>query len=968
MRKRVLTLLAATLLLPSGCSHHEQPSPKEGAPERFSATVTDVTAPSGAAMRTAMDPLSGLLWQAGDALSVFAGTDANLRYELTDGAGGKEAVFTLKPGVSPTEHFTLEANFAVYPYASETTISEEGVIRYTLPEVQSYAENSFSAGAFPMVAVTGSSLENELHFKNLCGALLFSLTGEARIRQIELRGNDGEPLCGTMTILASNDGQPQGTMAETSGEVLRLDCGEGVQLSDEPTAFWIVVPPTRFEKGFSLLITDTDGGNMPKVLEKDLTVERNVIQPMEAFAYEALEPEPDSYEATLEALEGFGTLAWAENAGIRVFPEGGAQEGLLIPFAQSLLPDGSSAAFLSEDFSGYGQACLALYPGAGALREADALTFTLPQERLCAGKDFDTSTLPVAARKGAGARLDFRHLCNVIAVRYESARPLKEIRLRSKKDEALWGSARVSFRETDGLPVLAMDENPSETRNSLVINLSKEGNTGAGTEFFTTGSHSSVTGGTLDGNAGDNGGCVYFVVPAGTLQEGFTVTFLDEGFGYMQAEGAALAQERAFCREEERRTYRSAADDIEVRTDVLNKAFYKDIFMDSGIRLSSFTSMPVTNFLGISLEYYKGEHDSDKVTDEEVEAQREVFVGTDDDRNGRILYPDGEPRYRMVYVNGGGSADHGYSLDSDGRMRYRQFVYNGGAYLGSCAGAYLVTAGDDLNQNVTATYLGLWPSHCNRLATKQIYTGHVLPEDSPLLQYYDFGGDFYVDSVRHHNGPCFIDYATVPGTEVLTRFNMPDSANMHGHPAIIAWKEDKWKGRIIPCGSHPEQVGHNENLILMAALVRYSLDGVGIAKVKGILHNGETRPMTCATEEEKPAFTRIGDRQCHHFVFSLPAGARNVKVRLEAKEDYDLSLMLARETFAFEEDAAYRKAGSDRIKELSFPSLEAGVWYVGVQCESTVTVTDEHGEHGTTYGNTGVLNGVPYTIGVSWDY
>ena len=126
--------------------------------------------------------------------------------------------------------------------------------------------------------------------------------------------------------------------------------------------------------------------------------------------------------------------------------------------------------------------------------------------------------------------------------------------------------------------------------------------------------------------------------------------------------------------------------------------------------------------------------------------------------------------------------------------------------------------------------------------------------------------------------------------------------------------------------------------------------------------------MVRSTEDNAPAYTKIGDRQCHHFVFSLPEGAKNVKVRLESLDKYNLSLHLAKGTFAFKEDAQYKVEGVQSGKQLFFDTLEAGTWYVGVQCESTVTVSDPNGTYGTTYSNTGILNGAPYTIQVSWDY
>ena len=124
--------------------------------------------------------------------------------------------------------------------------------------------------------------------------------------------------------------------------------------------------------------------------------------------------------------------------------------------------------------------------------------------------------------------------------------------------------------------------------------------------------------------------------------------------------------------------------------------------------------------------------------------------------------------------------------------------------------------------------------------------------------------------------------------------------------------------------------------------------------------------MTKSTTDNDPAYTKVGDRQCHHFVFALPSGARNVKVRLESLEGFNLSLMLAEGTFAFKEDAKYKLENNDSVKELTFDTLPKGTWYVGVQCEDTPDVSE--GDYGYIYsGNTAVLNGAPYSISVTWE-
>ena len=124
--------------------------------------------------------------------------------------------------------------------------------------------------------------------------------------------------------------------------------------------------------------------------------------------------------------------------------------------------------------------------------------------------------------------------------------------------------------------------------------------------------------------------------------------------------------------------------------------------------------------------------------------------------------------------------------------------------------------------------------------------------------------------------------------------------------------------------------------------------------------------MTKSTADNDPAYTKVGDRQCHHFVFALPEGARNIRLRLESLEEFNLSLFLAPGTFAFREDAAYSVENSERVKEMSFDALAGGTWYVGVQCNDIPTLFV--GDYGYIYsGNTAVLNGAPYSITVTWE-
>ena len=106
--------------------------------------------------------------------------------------------------------------------------------------------------------------------------------------------------------------------------------------------------------------------------------------------------------------------------------------------------------------------------------------------------------------------------------------------------------------------------------------------------------------------------------------------------------------------------------------------------------------------------------------------------------------------------------------------------------------------------------------------------------------------------------------------------------------------------------------------------------------------------------------------QCHHFVMWVPAGAKNIKIDLIPADNYDFRLMLAKETFAYPEDAQHQfESKSGKAVTAQFSNLASGQWYICVQCTSTVKTSNY--EHGTKYAETKILNGAAYDISLSWD-
>ena len=393
--------------------------------------------------------------------------------------------------------------------------------------------------------------------------------------------------------------------------------------------------------------------------------------------------------------------------------------------------------------------------------------------------------------------------------------------------------------------------------------------------------------------------------------------------------------------------------------------YYKDVYMNGGMELSSRKDLPATRDLGLSLEILRSAKDKER-TQMDTLQQNHAFIGSENDSNGWLLYPDGAPRFKMLYVNGGSAGHHGRTLTEKGRARIREYVKAGGSYVGSCAGAYVATIGT--KTKIHEEYIGIYPGVCTNAKLADTYVGVTIPESSPALKYFDFDGDRFIDSV-YHNGGCYMDYADmIPGCEAMFDYNYPPKS-MHGNAAVWAWKENEQTGRVICCGPHPEGKVTGKQLAMMSSMVLYAIEGNGVPRIKGELSNGEPRAMVCTTEENNPDYTRIGDRQYHHFTVTVPEGTDTLSIALKpvkGYEDFNLHLFAGSDGPVFRKNAKYKNVKNGIDKVLTVIRPKAGTLYVSVFCETTVdTVLSP--VYGTQYtGRLDVLNGVPYIIEVKY--
>lgn len=287
--KRLLFFVAGCLMI--ACNMTEDVENQVVSKKLFHTTIDDEST------RTFVDEKIRLRWTEGDLISLFEGTTRNKKYkflgETGDNAGDFEDITTGFGSGNDIDRY-----YAIYPYSSTTKLHEDGYITYTFPAEQNYAENSFGLGANPMVAVTGGLDDFDLCFRNAAGYLRLYLYGDdVAVKSIKIEGNNSEPLAGKAYITPEFGGFPTTEMDETATTSVTLTCGEGVKIgstAEASTPFWVVLPPTVFTEGFTLLITNSNDEVFTKSFSSKISIERNkYISARVEFVLTTPEPEPE---------------------------------------------------------------------------------------------------------------------------------------------------------------------------------------------------------------------------------------------------------------------------------------------------------------------------------------------------------------------------------------------------------------------------------------------------------------------------------------------------------------------------------------------------------------------------------------------------------------------------------------------------------------------------------------------------
>lgn len=242
------------------------------------------------------------VWTKGDIVSVFYRSDANQKWQYQGSTGSRTG--NLKRVSEGTATTKTNRIVVAYPYNENYYFNAETYnIEAMLPATQHYLHGSYGLDGNIMVS---SSEFNQFELKNVCGWLKVQLTGAGKVKSITLEGQWGiEQVAGLIYINTEDasctlgsekgnisdddsDSTPDGAggvlvFDDTIHTQVTLDCGEGVSLSQTPKAFYIALPPMTFSQGLRVTVESTNGEKYTKGTTKEVTIERNTIQPMAAF-------------------------------------------------------------------------------------------------------------------------------------------------------------------------------------------------------------------------------------------------------------------------------------------------------------------------------------------------------------------------------------------------------------------------------------------------------------------------------------------------------------------------------------------------------------------------------------------------------------------------------------------------------------------------------------------------------------
>lgn len=263
-----LSLFAAVLAIAASCSvkEIEVETATVPAPSMYGYTEDDQTTKTGITVDS--EGIGTIWWKPGDNINVFFGT-TSVRYFSTNQEEATTVVFDTNMMIGSTESAS-DVRWGLYPYNAAATCDGSSVTT-TIPAAQECVPETFGNNLFPMVARTTT---NELHFKNVCGGIKFSLSRDD-IQRITFKGNNNEDIVGQVQVTLNSEGNPAATVI--AGEkTITLTPSTGSTFASG-TNYYLVMLPTVLSGGFTMTFeTETEIGTF-EYTAKSIEIKRSIF-------------------------------------------------------------------------------------------------------------------------------------------------------------------------------------------------------------------------------------------------------------------------------------------------------------------------------------------------------------------------------------------------------------------------------------------------------------------------------------------------------------------------------------------------------------------------------------------------------------------------------------------------------------------------------------------------------------------
>lgn len=261
-----LGLFAAVLAIAASCTLKETKPEFVKAPNMFGHTEGEQATKT--AITVDGEGVGTIWWKPADNINVFFGT-TSVRYYSTNTEDATTVVFETSTMLGSTESAS-DNKWGLYPYDASAS-SDGSSIKTTIPADQQCVPDTFGNNLFPMIAHTST---NELHFKNVCGGIKFSLSRND-IQRITFKGNNNENIVGQAQLSLDGEDNPVATIV--AGEkTITLTPSTGTTFASG-TNYYLVMLPTVLSQGFTMTFeTETEIGTF-EYTAKSIEVKRSIF-------------------------------------------------------------------------------------------------------------------------------------------------------------------------------------------------------------------------------------------------------------------------------------------------------------------------------------------------------------------------------------------------------------------------------------------------------------------------------------------------------------------------------------------------------------------------------------------------------------------------------------------------------------------------------------------------------------------